>query len=62
MLLLAWLLNSSGKLDQFEKYVDQVFVLAGLRGRQTGGGGRPEIPTADAVNSRFHGALRRIPA
>jgi hypothetical protein len=62
VVLPAWLLNSNGKLHQFEKYVDQVFDLPGLLAGQTDGRRAPEIPTADVVNSLFHGALLRIPS
>lgn len=58
----TWLLNSSGKLHQFEKYAYQVFDLPALLARQTDSRRRPEIPTGDVVNSLFHSALLRIPS
>lgn len=58
----TWLLNSSGKLHQFEKYVYQVFDLPALLARQTDSRRAPEIPTGDVVNSLFHSALLRIPS
>ncbi len=58
----AWLLNSNGKLHQFEKYAYQVFDLPALLASQTDSRRSPEIPTGDVVNSLFHSALLRIPS
>ena len=57
-----WLLNSRGKLHQFEKYACQVFNLPALLASQTDSRRAPEIPTFDVVNSLFHTALLRIPS
>jgi hypothetical protein len=58
----VWLLNSRGKLHQFEKYACQVFDLPELLAGQTDSRRAPEIATADVVNSLFHSALLRIPS
>jgi hypothetical protein len=57
-----WLLNSRGKLHQFEKYACHVFDLPALLASQTDSRRAPEIPTFDVVNSLFHSALLRIPS
>ena len=58
----AWMLDSRGKLYQFEKYVCNVFglpdLLKGLRDKRR----TPEISTFDVVNSLFHTAVLRIPS
>lgn len=58
----AWLLDSRGKLHQFEKYVCKVFALPDLLGRLTDTRRAPAIPTFDVVNSLFHTAVLRIPS
>jgi len=57
-----WLLNSRGKLHQFERYACQVFDLPRLLAGQSDSRRAPEIPTGDVVNSLFHSALLRIPS
>jgi hypothetical protein len=57
-----WLLNSCGKLHQFEKYACNVFDLPALLASPTDSRRAPEIPTFDVVNSLFHSALLRIPS
>jgi hypothetical protein len=58
----GWLLNSRGKLHQFEKYACQVFALPELLAGQSDTRRTPTIPTLDVVNSVFHTALLRIPS
>jgi hypothetical protein len=58
----AWILNSRGKLHQFEKYACQVFDLPELLASQTDSRRAPEIPTFDVINSLFHSAVLRIPS
>lgn len=58
----VWLLNSHGKLQQFEKYACNCFDLAALLARQSDSRRAPQIPTFDVVNSLFHSALLRIPS
>lgn len=58
----AWLLNSSGKLHQFERYACKSFALATLLAGQSDSRRAPQIPTFDVVNSLFHTALLRIPS
>jgi hypothetical protein len=58
----AWLLNSRGKLHQFEKYVWKVFALPDLLASLNDTRRAPEIPTLDVVNSLLHTALLRIPS
>jgi len=58
----AWLLNSRGKLHQFEKYVCNVFALPDLLASLTDERRAPAIPTFDVVNSLFHTAVLRIPS
>jgi hypothetical protein len=58
----AWILNSPGKLHQFEKYACKVFDLPRLLANLTDSRRAPEIPTFDVVNSLFHTALLRIPS
>ena len=62
VMLPLWLLNSRGKLHQFEKYACQVFDLPTLLANQTDSRRAPEILTGDVVNSLFHSALLRIPS
>lgn len=57
-----WLLNSRGKLHQFEKYACNVFDLPALLASLTDSRRAPEISTFDVVNSLFHSALLRIPS
>src|SRR6266704_873370 len=56
-----WMLDSRGKLHQFEKYVCNVFALPDLLESITDKRRAPEIPTFDVVNSLFHTAVLRIP-
>jgi hypothetical protein len=58
----AWLLNSRGKLHQFEKYTWMVFGLPQLLASLTDTRRAPDIPTFDVVNSLLHTALLRIPS
>jgi SEC-C motif-containing protein/DDE family transposase len=58
----AWILNSRGKLHQFEKYACNVFALPDLLASLTDTRRAPEISTFDVVNSLFHTALLRIPS
>jgi hypothetical protein len=58
----AWLLNSRGKLHQFEKYVRKVFALPDLLEAQSDARRAPQIATFDVVNSLFHSAVLRIPS
>lgn len=57
-----WLLHSSRKLHQFEKYAHQVFALPTLLAGLSDTRRAPQIPTFDVVNSLFHTALLRIPS
>lgn len=57
-----WLLNSDGKLHQFEKYVWKVFGLPELLATLHDTRRDPKIPTFDVVNSLVHAALLRIPS
>jgi hypothetical protein len=61
-LLPDWLLHSSAKLHQFEKYACQVFALPELLARLRDTRRDPRIPTFEVVNSLFHSALLRIPS
>jgi len=56
------MLDSRGKLHQFEKYVCNVFALPDLLETITDKRRAPEIPTFDVVNSLFHTAVLRIPS
>jgi SEC-C motif len=58
----AWILNSRGKLHQFERYACLVFALPQLLARLTDSRRDPDIPTFDVVNSLLHTALLRIPS
>lgn len=58
----SWMLDSRGKLHQFEKYVCNVFALPDLLESITDKRRAPEIPTFDVVNSLFHTAVLRIPS
>jgi hypothetical protein len=58
----AWILNSRGKLHQFEKYTWMVFGLPQLLASLTDARRAPNIPTFDVVNSLLHTALLRIPS
>jgi hypothetical protein len=53
LVLPLWLLNSRGKLHQFEKYACQVFNLPALLASLSDRRRVPEIPTFDVVNSLF---------
>lgn len=57
-----WILDSSGKLQQFEKYVCEVYQLPHLLQRITDGRRGPNIPTVDVVTCLFHAALLRLPS
>jgi hypothetical protein len=57
-----WLLHSSGKLHQFEKYACNVFAMPELLASLCDSRRAPEIPTFDVVNSLLHTALLRIPS
>jgi hypothetical protein len=56
------MLNSRGKLQQFEKYACNVFALPELLASLKDARRAPEIPTFDVVNSLVHTALLRIPS
>jgi hypothetical protein len=58
----AWMLNSRGKLHQFEKYAGNTFALPELLASLSDARRAPEIPTFDVVNSLLHTALLRIPS
>lgn len=58
----AWIDDSRGKLQQFEKYVCNVFGLPGLLASLVDTRRAPKIPTFDVVNSLFHTAVLRIPS
>ena len=62
VILPLWLLNSRGKLHQFEKYACSVFDLPVLLASQSDSRRAPQIPTGDVVNSLFHSAVLRIPS
>ena len=49
-----WLLNSRGKLHQFEKYACQVFGSAGALASLSDRRRALEIPIFDVVNGLFH--------
>lgn len=57
-----WMVHSSAKLHQFEKYVSNVFALPDLLASLTDTRRSPEISTFDVVNSLFHTAVLRIPS
>jgi hypothetical protein len=57
-----WLLNSSGKLQQFEKYAWKVFALPDLLATLHDTRRHPQISAFDVVNSLLHAALLRIPS
>lgn len=57
-----WIIDTHGKLQQFEKYVCNVFDLPGLLGSLSDGRRDPTYPTFDVVNSLFHAALLRLPS
>jgi len=61
-LLPDWVLDSRGKLNQFEKYAINVFDLPGLLGRMTDARRDPTYKTFDVVNSLMHAALLRLPS
>lgn len=61
-MLPPWLIDTHGKLQQFEKYVCNVFDLPGLLGSLSDGRREPTYPTFDVVNSLFHAALLRLPS
>jgi hypothetical protein len=56
------MLESAGKLHQFERYASNVFALPDLLASLSDTRRAPEIPTLDVVNSLFHTALLRIPS
>lgn len=58
----AWMVRSSSKLHQFEKYVCNVFALPDLLASLTDTRRSPGISTFDVVNSLFHTAVLRIPS
>jgi hypothetical protein len=58
----AWIDDSRGKLQQFEKYVCNVFGLADLLASFVDTRRAPKIPTFDVANSLFHTAVLRIPS
>jgi len=58
----GWIINSRGKLWQFEKYATKVFNLPGLLSSLSDGRRDPTYPTFDVVNSLFHAALLRLPS
>jgi hypothetical protein len=58
----AWILNSRGKLQQFEKYACNVFALPELLASLLDARRAPEISTFDVINSLLHTALLRIPS
>src|SRR5215471_15252703 len=58
----AWIEDSRGKLQQFEKYVCNVFGLPDLLASLVDTRRAPKISTFDVVNSLFHTALLRIPS
>ena len=57
-----WIEDSRGKLQQFEKYVCNVFGLPDLLASFVDARRAPKIPTLDIVNSLFHTAVLRIPS
>ena len=61
-LLPAWIDDSRSKLQQFEKYVCNVFGLPDLLASVVDTRRAPKIPTFDVVNSLFHTAVLRIPS
>jgi hypothetical protein len=58
----AWIDDSRGKLQQFEKYVWNVFGLPDLFASFVDTRRAPKIPTFDVANSLFHTAVLRIPS
>lgn len=61
-LLPGWLLNSTRKLHQFQKYACKVYGLARLLGSFNDRRRSPSIPTLDVVSSLFHAAVLRRPS
>lgn len=57
-----WILESCGKLQQFEKYACEVYQLPHLLQRITDRRRDPDIPTLEVVTSLFHAALLRLPS
>jgi hypothetical protein len=57
-----WIEKSRGKLQQFEKYVSNVFDLPGLLASLRDQRRRPKISTFDVANSLLHTAVLRIPS
>jgi len=57
-----WIDSSRSKLQQFEKYVCNVFGLPDLLASLVDTRRAPKIPTFDVVNSLFHTAVLRIPS
>ena len=58
----AWIDDSRGKLQQFEKYICNVYDLPDLLASFVDTRRAPKIPTFDVVNSLFHTAVLRIPS
>lgn len=61
-LLPPWLINSSRKLHQFEKYATKVYGLPRLIGSFRDGRRDPDYPTIEVVDALFHAALLRRPS
>ena len=57
-----WIDGSHSKLQQFEKYICNVFGLPDLLASFADTRRAPKIPTFDVVNSLFHTAVLRIPS
>jgi hypothetical protein len=58
----GWPFHSQNKLQQFEKYICNVYGFPQLLANLTDERRRAEIPTFDVVNSLFHTAVLRIPS
>lgn len=57
-----WILDSTRKLNSFERYTCKVYDLPQLLRFYSDGRRNPNIPTFDVVNSLFHAALLRLPS
>lgn len=57
-----WMINSSRKLYQFEKYATSVYGLPSLLGSFCDGRRDPVYPTLEVVDALFHAALLRRPS
>ncbi len=57
-----WMINSSRKLYQFEKYATSVYGLPSLLGSFCDGRHDPVYPTLEVVDALFHAALLRRPS